>query len=195
MSKRKTNAIILGVTLTLVMVLLGGVIAAVVTETNPKDWFKQEIQYSEWDEDIVKEYDAFYFDTNEEWLEDLFSVMGTEDTYVELAVFGDASKAKNYSGLEEGYMLRAMKFTNSGTQMNLIMLFNLETEDMICLYSSHDYEPDEGVTFPVCKKGFNNLGKDGLIEWDGEAITGAIYLVENDDIEIEYNGISLKPIK
>ena len=47
----------------------------------------------------------------------------------------------------------------------------------------------------ACKKGFNNLGKDGLIEWDGETITGAIYLVEDDDIEIEYNGISLKPIK
>ena len=28
----------------------------------------------------------------------------------------------------------------------------------------------------ACKKGFNNLGKDGLIEWDGEAITGAFLL-------------------
>ena len=200
MSKRKTNAIVLGVTLTLVMVLLGGVIAAVVTETNPKDWFKQEIKYSTYGEEITKEYNAFYFDATEETVNAIFDAIAastSESAY--LATFGDGSDSTvdQCNEMENGYLLGAFVFElpegDSPVEYRFIMLMNIETQERKVIYSNKDFD-GMGDGMPACKAGFQNLGEDGRLEWNGEAITGAIYLDEQD-VEISYNGISITPIK
>ena len=195
-SNKKTNAVVLGIALTLVFVLLGGCIAALVTQTNPKDWFKQEIQYSEFGEDIVKEYDAIYFDTDEEWINDLFDSIGDTGN-VDLAYFADGSKAHGYSDAKDALILRAMRIQmpvdGETVDFCIIALINEDTNELNVIYSNIDFEGMGDM--PACSKGFQNLGEDGLLEYNGEAITGAIYRGEDGDVEVEYNGLSLKPIK
>ncbi len=196
-SNKKTNAVVLGIALTLVFVLLGGCIAALVTQTNPMDWFKQEIQYSEFGEDIVKEYDAIYFDTDEEWTNDMFDSMSTNDD-ITLAYICDGSEVESFDYLNDGYELKAMRLgipINGETvdfhMIGLLVMKNGATS-VVPIYCNVDFEGLGDI--PACSKGFQNLGEDGLLEIDGEAITGAIYQAKND-VEVEYNGLSLKPIK
>ena len=196
MSKRKTNAIILGVTLTLVMVLLGGVIAAVVTETNPKDWFvKTEYtapEYSELGEDMVKEYDAFYLDTSREGIiniEEIFEDMEPEETKL-LAYIGDTSV-----GFDDfnGYMLFAQIIgvpteTGSTSYVRCITLADRATNESVPVWANREMTIEGREVL----EGFQNLGEDGLLELDGNVITGAIVL--GDDME-ELNIISVNPVK
>ena len=197
MSKRKTNAIVLGVTLTLVMVLLGGVIAAVVTETNPKDWFKQEIKYSTYGEEITKEYDAFYFDATEYTVSTIFENLPKEDNASAiLAYFGDGSRKNmmelSYTCCEEGYVLEAVRITIDSTLVDVIWLYPADGgNDRLVIYASSAFDIEGQM---IAERGFQNLGEDGRLEWDGEAITGAIYH-ESNDKQVEYNGISITPIK
>ena len=195
-SNKKTNAVVLGVTLTLVMVLLGGCIAALVTETNPKDWFKQEIQYSEFGEDMVKEYDAIYFDTDEEWINDLFDSMSVSDE-IELAYIGNGSKYDSFDWMNDCFCIKAMRIQMpvDGETVDYRIIALLVVKDgqasIVPIYSNTDFEGMGDM--PATSKGFQNLGEDGLLEYNGEAITGAIYRGEDGDVE--YNGLSLKPIK
>lgn len=196
-SNKKTNAVVLGIALTLVFVLLGGCIAALVTETNPKDWFKQEIEYSEFGEEPIKEYDAIYFDMTEEWVNDLFDSMGTTDDII-LAYICDGSEVQSFGWLDDGYELKVLRTqmpTDDGTadlRMIALIVYEGGSSSIVPIYCNIDFEGFGD--YPACEKGFQNLGEDGLLEYNGEAITGAIYRGEND-VEVEYNGLSLKPIK
>lgn len=196
MSKRKRNSIVIGVTLTLVFVLLGGCIAALVTGTNPKDWFvKAEYaapEYSELGEDMVKEYDAFYLDTSKEGIiniEALFEDMEPEETKL-LAYIGDTSV-----GFDDfkGYMLFAniigVPSENGSTSyVRAITLCDCVTNGSVVVWANREMTVGEREILA----GFQNLGEDGLLEIDGKAITGAIVL--GDDME-ELNIISVNPVK
>lgn len=202
MSKRKTNAIILGVTLTLVMVLLGGVIAAVVTETNPTDWFvKTEYtapEYSDYGEDSVKEYNKLYIDTTEEGEKQILALFDymSENSLSEchIASIGNLKKADNYMEFDSGYKLvanSAVLEDDNGTEheFSCLMLVDTDSSFTAIIYCTEEVS----VGNVEATKGFQNLGENGLLEVDDEPIAGA---VGNGQIDIEdYNIISINPVK
>ena len=197
-SKRKRNSIVIGVTLTLVFVLLGGCIAALVTGTNPKDWFvKTEYtapEYSELGEDMVKEYDAFYLNTSKEGLknlETLFDTMTQEFNVKTLSYIGDTSVGYEHFN---DYILMARREsieTEEGVYVDLkcILLCDRITNSGVALWCNQTITID-GFEFV---EGFQNLGENGLLVWDGEPISGAI---AEGDIDFDsFELISINPVK
>ena len=202
MSKRKTNAIILGVTLTLVMMLLGGVIAAVVTETNPTDWFvKTEYtapEYSDYGEDPVKEYNKLYIDTTEEGEKQILALFDymSENSLSEchIASIGNLKKADNYMEFDSGYVIAAKNCVledDNGTEYEFSCLLLVDTDSS---FTAVIYCTEEvSMSGIEATKGFQNLGENGLLEADDEPISGA---VAQGDVDLEdYNIISINPVK
>lgn len=202
-SNKKTKSVVLGIALTLIFVLLGGCITAIVTQTNPKDWFMKTgytaPEYSEWGHEPVKEYKKLYLNTTYEALEELetmFDAMQTAgDEEMILACIGDIQKFDNYLEFTEYEIIAIVRENvedNFGRTCTIraLTLVNVRTNDSVILYSSESFagtyylEPFE--------KGFQNLGEHGLLVLDGEPIKGAV--AKGESVE-KHNIISINPVK
>ena len=208
MSKRKQRSIVLGVALTLAFVLLGGCITALVTETNPADWFMKTgytaPEYSEWGHEPVKEYKKLYLDTTDEGLEQLealFDEMATVDfAECELAYIGETKMPDNSDEFSSGYTLIAARIDNledvNGNFVSLnVLLLEQYNGGSIVLYASEAFA---GSTYSdAFEKGFQNLGENGLIIFEDEPISGSVVKgdVYNGVDPEDYSIISIYPVK
>ena len=202
-SNKKTKSVVLGIALTLIFVLLGGCITAIVTQTNPKDWFmKTEYtapEYSEWGHEPVKEYKKLYLNTTDEAVEELetmFDQMQTAgDEDMILACIGDIQNFDNYSEFTE---YEIIAFVRENVEDNFgrictiraLALVNVKSNDSVILYSSASFAGN--YYMESFEKGFQNLGENGLLVLDDEPIKGAI--AKGESVE-KYNIISINPVK
>lgn len=206
-SNKKTKSVVLGIALTLAFVLLGGCITALVTETNPADWFMKTgytaPEYSEWGHEPVKEYKKLYLNTTDEGveqLEALFDEMVSRSVaQCDLAYIGETKMPDNSMEFSSGYTLTAVvgevEDENGNTVTLCALILNQYNGDTIPLYSTEAFA---GNTYnePMVK-GFQNLGENGLIIFEDEPISGSVVKgdVYNDVDPEDYNILSIYPVK
>lgn len=207
MSKRKQRSIVLGVALTLAFVLLGGCITALVTETNPADWFMKTgytaPEYSEWGKEPVKEYKKLYLNTTDEGveqLEALFDEMATQGIVeYEFVCIGETKMPDNSDEFSSGWTLSAtvsdVEDVNGNNVTVRALILQQYAGPTIVLYSSEAFA---GTNYQEpFEKGFQNLGENGLIICEDEPISGSV--VKGDfynDVDFEdYSILSIYPVK
>ena len=207
-SNKKTKSVVLGIALTLAFVLLGGCITALVTETNPADWFMKTgyvaPEYSEWGHEPVKEYKKLYLNTTDEGLEQLealFDEMVTQG-FVEcdLAYIGETKMPDNSMEFGSGYTLTAViadnvEDVNGNTVTIHALVLTQYNGGTITLYSSEAFAGNNNNE--PFEKGFQNLGENGLIIFEDEPISGSVVKgdVYNDVDPEDYSILSIYPVK